>query len=190
MDWKEIHEIDSRTRLVVRQDEYAELEELLGDDLAIQDLSLRDSADRSGALNYEDDYRHAIAEILNWHGGYYSQGRDAMLAGVEKTLKRAGLYYAFFYVHAYTQGSSRMLVAYSNERQISDGIKTVVQNWYSGEIYQITLETRPLACECGCLGEWEFVDSIGYLDSLDPNNKAEVVATFERNCYSLTGATA
>lgn len=190
MSFREVHQIDDRTRLIVRQEYDVEPEYILGDVLAIQDISHSDSANRSGWFNTEDEHRHAIREILNFHGGYYSRGRDGMLAGIEKSLTRAGLHFAIFDIHAYTQGSERAVVVYSPEMAINNYIQQAIQNWYSGEIYCIQLETRPLACECGCLGDWEYVDSLGYVENIDPYNKDEVLAVFERDCLSLSAVTA
>lgn len=174
MDWKEVHEVNDRQRLIVTYDYDTALRELIGEDIGLQDLTNRNARDRVEELSTNDSHRDRVAEILAWHGGYYSRGSEAMTAAVEKHFERAGLFFCLFRVHAHAQGTQRYLVAYSVD-PISPSALSLVQDWYAGDIYNLTLQTRPQTCACGCLGDWEFTDGLGCVTDLDPTDTQAVI---------------
>lgn len=189
MDWKEVHAVNDRQRIIVRYDYDTDLTELVGEDIGLQDLTNRDNRDTLEQLSTNDSHRKTIAAILNWHGGYFSNGSEAMTAAVEKHFQRAGLFYSLFRVHAYAQGTQRYLVVYS-EDPISDSTRALIQDWYAGDIFTLTLQTRPETCACGCLGDWEFTDSMGFITDLDPTDRQAVIDLWQELAYSLQEVTA
>jgi len=190
MDWQEVHAVNDRQRLIVEYDYTATLSELLGEDIGIQNLTNRiEPVNTIEELSTDDSHRETIAAILNWHGGYFSNGSEAMTAAVEKHFQRAGLFFSLFLVHAHAQGTQRYLVAYS-EDPISDSTRAIIQDWYAGNIFSLTLQTRPETCACGCLGDWEFTDSLGCVSDLDPTDRQAAIDLWQELAYSLQEVTA
>ena len=189
MDWKETHTVNDRQRIIVRYDYDADLTDLIGDGMGIQDLTNRDSRDTLEQLSTNDSHREKVAEILAWHGGYYSRGSEAMTAAVEKHFQRAGLFFSLFRVHAHAQGTERYLVAYSVD-PLSPSTLGLMQDWYAGDVYTLTLQTRPETCACGCLGDWEFTDSLGCVTDLEPTDRQATIDLWQELAYTLEEVTA
>lgn len=189
MDWKEVHAVNDRQRIIVRYDYDADLDFLFWHEIGIQDLTNRDTRDTLEQLRTNDSHRESVAAILAWHGGYYSRAREAMTAAVEKHFQRAGLFFSLFRVHAHAQGTERYLVAYSVD-PLSPSTLGLIQDWYAGDVYSLTLQTRPQTCACGCLGDWEFTDSLGGVYDLDPTNRQATIDLWQELAYSLEEVTA
>lgn len=172
------HTLSDTMRLVVGHDTDLDIDWALDCGMvAVQDITNRDSLKyRHSPLVTEDKHLGHIETILDWHGGYYSAGCDNMEEAIAKHLKRAGLFHTFKTLHAYTQGSQKRVVLYGREDWIESSDFTELQNLYAGDVYWLRLEQRPVMCECGCLDDWEAVDSLGGLFLDNPEDRESVLS--------------
>lgn len=188
MTW--IHTLSESTRLVVGHDTDLGIDWVLdGGSIAVQDISGMSTLNyKHSNLVTDDEHLEKLKTILSIHGGYWGSGSDKMEEAIAKHLKRAGLYYTFKTLYAYSQGTDRRVVLYGQDSFIEKSDFQDLEAWYAGEVYWVRLEQRLPMCECGCLSDWETVDSSGgvFLDNPEHSDSVLEIANAYFDIQAVT----
>jgi hypothetical protein len=142
--------------------EYGQIDfdEILSDFIGVQTLDI-DRGLRELATN--DKHRDKIAEIVSWYGRHAKETETA----IAKHLTRASLSYEFVSLRGYSQSDWAEVVIYADKEFFGNltAEKNVLDAWFKGEIYNLTLENlKTYKAEDGeSLGRWEIEDALGQI---------------------------
>jgi hypothetical protein len=167
--------------------EYGQInfDEILGDFTGVQTLDI----DRGlGELTTNDKHRDKIAEIVSWYGRHAKETETA----IAKHLTRAGLSYEFVSLRGYSQSDWAEVVIYADKEFFGNltAEKNVLDAWFKGEIYNLTLENlKTYKAEDGeSLGRWRIEDTLSQIvisDSYGIKDYSIDWDTLALDCFGL-----